>query len=298
MRRLVSAVLVVVLLVVASSCSGRSSSTTSKDGQPDYLQRVAEVMTKIGRESRDAGCGGIKTRNAVCDRDGLAQRTDPLIDQFDRLSPPDALRASQDALVRVLRASSKLSDVPTEQIATKILGDADLVRELSGGAQWQIYLEQYYHVRWFTNEGASMKPALSDGDVVFPSTEIGQVERWEIVVFHFPLDETRDFIKRVVGLPGETVEIADGRVLINGEALDDPYQLDAPNYTFAPKVVPSGSYFVLGDNRRNSYDSHAWGNRCTAAQSCEFVPRGLIIGKLPAEASGPGSGEDPQDSSC
>ncbi len=103
--------------------------------------------------------------------------------------------------------------------------------------------------------------------------------RGDVVVFRFPLDPSRDFIKRVIGVPGDTVEVKDEKVYINGAPLVEPYILATPNYTYGPKTVPPGEYFVLGDNRRNSYDSHAWGNTCPAQQQCDFVPEDNIIGQ-------------------
>ncbi len=103
--------------------------------------------------------------------------------------------------------------------------------------------------------------------------------RGDVVVFSFPLDPSRDFIKRVIGVPGDTVEVKDERVFINGSPLNEDYILATPNYTYGPKTVPPGEYFVLGDNRRNSYDSHAWGNTCPAQQQCDFVPEENIIGQ-------------------
>ena len=103
--------------------------------------------------------------------------------------------------------------------------------------------------------------------------------RGDVVVFRFPLDPSRDFIKRVIGVPGDTVEVKDEKVFINGAPLVESYILATPNYNYGPKTVPPGAYFVLGDNRRNSYDSHAWGNTCPAQQQCDFVPEENIIGQ-------------------
>jgi signal peptidase I len=100
-----------------------------------------------------------------------------------------------------------------------------------------------------------------------------------VVVFRFPLDPSRDFIKRIIGVPGDTVEVRDGTVFINGNALQEDYVQATANYTYAPKTVPEGHYFVLGDNRRNSFDSHAWGSSCSAEQQCDFVPEENIIGQ-------------------
>ena len=104
-------------------------------------------------------------------------------------------------------------------------------------------------------------------------------KRGDVIVFKFPLDTSRDFIKRVIGVPGDTVEIHNGKVFINGSPLNEPYEESPPNYTYGPKTVPPGNYFVLGDNRNNSYDSHAWQQQCSAQQVCDFVPEGNIIGQ-------------------
>jgi signal peptidase I len=112
------------------------------------------------------------------------------------------------------------------------------------------------------------------------------IQRGHVVVFKFPEDPTRDFIKRVIGLPGETVEIKDKTVYINGQALVEPYahfeepplRHDDPEYglrnegardNWGPEVVPAGQLFVMGDNRDNSRDSRFWG----------FLPRDQVKGR-------------------
>lgn len=84
-------------------------------------------------------------------------------------------------------------------------------------------------------------------------------QRGDIIVFRYPRDTSRDFIKRVIGLPGDVVAIHSGHVYVNGQALNEPYIMAEPQYTMAPVRVPPGQYFVLGDNRNNSSDSHVWG---------------------------------------
>ena len=95
--------------------------------------------------------------------------------------------------------------------------------------------------------------------------------RQQVVIFHAPLpDRDEDFIKRLIGMPGDSVQISQGRVLVNGEAISEPYRHDPPNPVdnFGPVTVPTRSYFVLGDNREDSWDSRDWG----------FVPESNIIG--------------------
>lgn len=113
--------------------------------------------------------------------------------------------------------------------------------------------------------------AEAAGDAVEsgPHYIFGGPQRGDIVVFHYPKEPTRDFIKRVIGVPGDTVEIRGGRVYVNGEALREDYTAAAPNYQVSLETVPTGNYFVLGDNRNNSSDSHIWG----------LVPEENIIGR-------------------
>lgn len=131
----------------------------------------------------------------------------------------------------------------------------------------------------FRIEGAAMEPTFHDKEVVW-TVKRGSPGRGELIVFRFPLDPSREFIKRVIGVPGDTIEVRDGQVIVNGSPLREDYILAAPNYAYGPKTAPPGHYFVLGDNRRNSYDSHAWGATCAPQQQCDFVPEDNIIGQV------------------
>jgi signal peptidase I len=94
-------------------------------------------------------------------------------------------------------------------------------------------------------------------------------QRGDVVVFHFPRDPSRDFVKRVIGAPGDEVEIRRGVVYVNGEELEEPY-LEAHDLSdMVPLSLQPGEYFVLGDNRPSSNDSRSWG----------VVPQDLILGK-------------------
>ena len=110
--------------------------------------------------------------------------------------------------------------------------------------------------------GVAMEPALRDGDRIFIDHSVDKLERGDIITFYYPADPSKSYLKRVVGLPGETVEVRDGKVLINGNALDEPYV--APENNRISNVrkeirIPVDSYYVLGDNRNNSSDSRTWG---------------------------------------
>lgn len=129
-------------------------------------------------------------------------------------------------------------------------------------------------------EGTSMLPRLHDGERIFVNKLIyydeyrwaPKIERGDIVVFWYPDDPSKSYIKRAVGLPGDTVEVREGVVRINGSDLSETY-LDQ-KYNVSPRSSPPvyvrpNYYFVMGDNRDNSFDSRSWG----------LVPKKYIYGK-------------------
>ena len=123
----------------------------------------------------------------------------------------------------------------------------------------------------FRIEGSSMVPTMHDGEYVLInklSYYLEEPERGDIIVLHYPKDPTRDFIKRVMGLPGDHIEINNQQVFINGALVDEPYISAEPQYS-GSWTVPEEQVFVMGDNRNNSSDSHNWG----------FLPQDLIVGK-------------------
>ena len=122
----------------------------------------------------------------------------------------------------------------------------------------------------------SMMETIQPGDRLFGSRlvyKFSEPERFDIVVFRFPDNENEILIKRIIGLPGETVTITDGKVYINGDPspLDDSFIKEPMNGSFGPFEVPEGCYFMLGDNRNGSADSRFWQN--------PYVSKEKIIGK-------------------
>jgi signal peptidase I len=124
-------------------------------------------------------------------------------------------------------------------------------------------------------EGTSMMPSLFDQERLFINQFSykfgGDIHRGDTVVFWFPGDTTKSYIKRVIGIPGDVIAIDDGTVILNGRPLKEAYV--PPEYrdqiSVLPQRIPSDKYFVLGDHRSSSNDSRMWG----------FVPRSYIYGK-------------------
>lgn len=127
-------------------------------------------------------------------------------------------------------------------------------------------------VQYAVVDGPSMQPNLEDGQrLILNKIAYSNPQRGDIIVFPPPhIDNPeKNYIKRIIGLPGETVEIIDGTVYINGQALEEPYIENSGGVNSDPYTVPEGEYFVLGDNRINSSDSrNGW-----------TVPEETIVGK-------------------
>jgi signal peptidase I len=125
-------------------------------------------------------------------------------------------------------------------------------------------------------EGTSMMPGLTDQERIFINKytyRLGtdSIERDDLVVFHYPNDLTQSYIKRIIGLPGDTIAIDDGTVSVNGKVLDEPYVPEEyrDHVSMQKETVPPEKYFVLGDHRSSSNDSRVWG----------YVDRKEIYGK-------------------
>jgi|WetSurMetagenome_2_1015567.scaffolds.fasta_scaffold01444_5 signal peptidase I len=121
-------------------------------------------------------------------------------------------------------------------------------------------------------DGTSMVPSLENGQQIIVSRVtylFHEPQRGDIITLHPPFASPKPFVKRVIGLPGETIEIKSGKVYVNGALLSEPYIKQSFTYTMPAVKVPEGQYFVLGDNRDISEDSHYFGT----------IPKKNIIGK-------------------
>lgn len=139
----------------------------------------------------------------------------------------------------------------------------ELLHDLSVAVLFCFFLITFV-AQAFRVEGTSMEPLLRDGDRIVVNKlafRLGPIERGDVVVFWYPRDPSVSFIKRVVGRPGDRVEIRTGRVYVNGERLSEAYLPETFRDTDShPAIdVRPGYYFVLGDHRRSSNDSRSWG---------------------------------------
>lgn len=120
-------------------------------------------------------------------------------------------------------------------------------------------------------DGYSMEPTLHTGEFVIVNRlayQFGSPKIGDVIVFHYPRDPQQEYIKRIIGLGGDTVRVEGGNVYVDGQRLNEPYIAAPPAYQNTWQV-PKDSLFVLGDNRNNSSDSHNWG----------FVPMNYVVGK-------------------
>jgi signal peptidase I len=136
-----------------------------------------------------------------------------------------------------------------------------------------VFLLSRATVQSFVVVGSSMEPSFEDGQRLLVNKVVYRLREpqiGEVIVFHPPTGKRVDFIKRIIALPGDTIEIKEGAVYVNNQAIDEPYIKAAPSYAMTSEEIPEGEYFVLGDNRNNSNDSHSWGT----------LPQENIIGKV------------------
>jgi signal peptidase I len=157
---------------------------------------------------------------------------------------------------------------PTRSIARSLV--ADVIKFAIFFLILYLYVMQVSVVR-----GSSMQPSFHDGDRLVVdkiSYLVSDIHRFDVIVLRAPTESAKgmDFIKRVIALPGETVEIRDGRVIVNNKEISGDFQPERSHDDWPPHLVRQGEYFVLGDNRPYSNDSRAFG----------MVKREAIRGKI------------------
>ena len=191
---------------------------------------------------------------------------------------------SAETLEGADRGDAIVSDMAHERISVgKVLRELLLTAVVS----FAVFLAIHSSIENFRVDGSSMLPTLVDGQFLIANKLLyARLSRedtdptslfafhpprhGDIVIVVFPKDPTRDVVKRVIGLPGDVIEIDSGQVVRNGERLDEPYVVHRNIRTFDAVEVPAGSYYVLGDNRLVSSDSRHWG----------FVSDEHIIGRV------------------
>jgi signal peptidase I len=235
-----------------------AADTQSDSGEGVDLERAALAILV---ESRDG-----KTVAQLIARHGLMRSLRALtalreLDLIDFALPAPG----QEAPAPWRRAPHRLTLPP---VSVRVLAVVAGVSLLARG------VVQTFHI-----EGSSMEPNFTSGQRLAVERLAyvgGGPQRGEVVVFHSPTAPDEDFIKRVIGLPGDSVLIRNGRVFVNGQAVDEPYVRFPADYSYPadgqPATVPPDSYFVLGDNRPASFDSHAgW-----VVRSDELVGRAAL----------------------
>lgn len=214
----------------------------------------------------------------------------------------DAIMGARHS-IRVITVSDVEMETPTGETEAVLAAEAAAVPARGSAARsvWELLqtillaVALFFLIRNFVQnyriDGSSMEPNFHDGQFLIvnrysycpglhfevPPLDINLDKVWctrlprrgDVIVFEYPRDPKRDFIKRVIGLPGDTVDVQSGQVIVNGERLDEPFGPNPGSYTSGPVTVGEGELFVLGDNRNNSSDSHAWG----------MLPLTNVIGK-------------------
>ena len=121
--------------------------------------------------------------------------------------------------------------------------------------------------------GVSMEPTLHNNDRFFASTDVSELTRGDLVLYRYPQNPSKVFVNRIVGLPGDTIEIRAGQVYINQAALHEPYAVGRNEPESGPIRIPENEFYVLGDNREHANDSRAFGP----------IERGAIVGRYVAK---------------
>lgn len=230
------------------------------------------------KESEEPGDGFVNT----------SVKTEEAEEESEEEQKPVLPEESESAQVKAEEVSASVGqededkrEQPEEdEPSSKSVKKRSFLRELMS---WIMILAVSFAIAFFINEvilinarivSGSMEKTIMTGDRVMGTRFaywFSEPERGDIVIFYSPDKSTKTLIKRIIGLPGDRVDIHDGIVYINGEALDEPYLWEEMRGSYGPYQVPQECYFVLGDNRNGSGDSRYWSN--------PFIKRDEILGK-------------------
>ena len=195
--------------------------------------------------------------------------------QYSHIDQPPPIEAAEATFQTSGTLDPSPEAPPSTETQTASPGWGPILRELAETIVLTLVI--FFLIRTvvqnFRVEGMSMEPSFHDGQFLLInklSYRLGEAERGDVIVFRYPRDPSRDFIKRIVGLPGETIEIREGQVYINGQLTPTMATINEAGYNSGPTTIGPDELYVLGDNRPNSSDSHAWGT----------LPLDLVIGKV------------------
>ncbi len=205
------------------------------------------------------------------DYDRVLETTQPLL--FDFLAADKAKLRERQPLSMFDKNTKDESSWQTFKVVLREIGETLLLTII-------IFFLIQSVIRNFRVVGTSMVNNLQDGQYLIIDKlsyswlftdilEMGGIQRGDVIVFEPPTRPDDDYVKRIIGLPGETVEVVDGQVFINGALLDEPFKPRIGSYDMPPVTVGEDEVFVLGDNRNNSNDSHNWGT----------LPQANIVGR-------------------
>lgn len=258
------------------------------DPAPDSSTEIASSKPEQDRSTPPSGEISLPDFGQADQRPGLANNSDLLSESSEPPFEPepgltsDLADPSAQGSYRVSSAASDWSDFTLPPLDDPGPAEAEpvsgwktvwaVVREV--GETIILTLIIFFLIqtviRNFRVVGTSMVDNLHNGQYLIIDKlsyspwltkylHIGGPQRGDVIVFEPPRNPGEDYVKRIIGLPGETVEIIRGQVLINGKPLDETFQPRTGSYSMPAQVVPEGQVFVLGDNRNNSNDSHNWG---------------------------------------
>jgi len=185
--------------------------------------------------------------------DGIIDASAAAVDSWARNELPPTQAESDEA-------PDSLTDIPDNEPHWFGLMVRETVETV--GLAVIIFLIIRIGIQNYRIEGASMEPNFHDGEYLIVNKlayRLGEYERGDVIVFKYPNDPSKDYIKRVIGLPGDTVEIRGGQLFVNGNQIEEPYEHMPNARDEPPTVVDAGHLYVMGDNRPASSDTRSWG---------------------------------------